>query len=1088
MNVPTYVVNLTGFPNGSWTSPNTVRNDQCCGVQAPDQCVQFIVTLDPASTGIIFNITSGAVPPGALFYQINCASPTPVGAPICLTGVGPHYVTFCKPGNNNNEYSITALAVPTVSPDITVNDGCSGMIYASNFDDTTITWTSIFPGPPGSYNSFLSCTQDCDTVIVTGSGNLPPYVDYQVCGASMGGCGQTPTCDTVRVYFNPTLAVQIIPQFPTVCFGNTGTWITANPSGGSPPYSYLWNTGDTTQAIYVGPGTYTVNLSDTSNCPPTTNSVTVTSFTATITANAGPDIHVCIADLPVQLNGSVTGVTTGQWIGGNGTFSPSDTSLQTIYTPSPAEISAGQMQLQLITTNNGTCPPDTDAVLIYFHQFQGTVSVTSNDITCFSLNNGNASAVITSGNGTYTYNWSTTPQQSNSTATNLPAGSYTVLVSDTYGCTDSASVTITEPPLLTLSAAAVPATCNGSCNGQLVAVPGGGTQPYNLLWTNGCNSLSCSGICAGTYSVNLTDANGCTATNTVTVTEPPALAISFSTVDAHCNQSDGSATATVTGGSPTYSYQWNPGNIQTATAGSLSPGTYTLIVTDQQNCTAQATVTIGNQAGVSASLSNLVNPVCSGYCTGSANAIANGGNGPYQYQWSNNTNANTVTGLCAASTPYLLTITDADGCMDTVSFYIQSPTPVLISVQAPQPICIGQSVILSASASGGTPGYSYTWSSGNANVSPSVTTTYTVTATDANGCSSQPATVTVTVFPPLTVTANGGGNSCSGSAVQLSANAGGGNGGPYTYSWQPGNLNGQQITVNPTATTTYTVTASDNCTSPAATATVTITVLGLPNISFISDDTAGCENICIQFTNTTPNAVSYSWNLGDGNFATSNAPQVCYNNPGNYDVTLSVTDNNGCSNTMTLPAFVTVYNNPVANFILGPQPTTILDPQICFSDQSSADVNQWYWNFGDPNDQTTSYNQNACHTYSDTGHYCTNLVVHNAYGCMSNIEYCLIIDPYYSIYVPNAFTPNEDGINDYFFPVMQHVLEEGYALQIFDRWGNLIYETEDIHASWNGKANNGSEVVQMDTYVWKIRVKDYTGGRHQLIGHVSVIK
>lgn len=1085
-NVPTFVVNMTGNPNGTWISPIVSRNDQCCGVQPPDQCVQFIVTLDPNSTGIIFNIYSGAVPPGALFYQINCSSPTPVGQPICLTGVGPHYITFCKPGNNNNQYSITALAVPTASPDITINDGCSGMIYASNFDDTTITWTSIYPGPAGTYDSFLSCTQDCDTVIVTGSGNMPPYVDYQVCGASMGGCGQTPTCDTVRVYFNPTLAVQIVPAQPTVCFGNTGTWITANGSGGSPPYSYLWSNGDTTASVYAGPGTYTVTLADTSHCPPTTATVTVTSFTATITANAGPDINICNTAVPVQLNGSVTGVTTGQWLGGSGSFNPSNTNLQASYSPSPAEIAAGQVTLQLITTNTGTCPPDTDDVVIYMHSFTGTIAVTETDVLCYGQSNGSASATINGGNSSYSYSWNTSPVQTGSTANALSAGSYSVTATDAFGCVSSSSFTITEPPVLTLSAAGVPATCNGTCNGQLVAVPGGGVQPYNLLWSSGCTNLSCSGVCAGTYSVSITDANGCTTSNSATVTEPPAMTAATSSVNAHCNTATGSLSVNVSGGSPGYQYQWNPGNITTATANNMLPGSYVLTITDQQNCSLQVNAQVINQPGVVAAVTNIVQPLCANACTGAASASSSGGSSPYTYAWSNNSSASNVNSLCDGQ--YQLIITDADGCSDTASFQIQSPLPVTVNANAPPVICPGQSVLLTASASGGTPGYSFTWSSGSPNVSPAATTSYTVTAADTNGCASGPATVIVTVYPGLSVVASGGGSSCLGSPVQLSAAAAGGNGGPYTYTWLPGNLSGNSITVSPTSSTTYTVSATDNCSSPAATATVAVTVLGLPVISFLSDDTSGCENICVQFTNTSPGSVTQFWDFGDGGTSTLSTPSHCYPDAGNYNVSLTVTDNNGCTNTANYPSFIIVHANPEANFSLGPQPTTILNPQICFSDLSTPDVTQWYWNFGDPNDQTTSYIQAPCHSYSDTGYFCTDLVVHNNYGCMDAIQYCLRIDPYFSIYVPNAFTPNDDGINDYFLPIMLNVLEDNYELVIYDRWGNLIFETHDIHQSWDGRAANGNQVAQIDTYVWKIQVKDYTGARHRLIGHVSIIR
>lgn len=1086
--VPTFTVNLTGNPAGTWMSPNTGRNDYCCNVTGNDACVQFIITLDPMSTGILFDIASGAVPPGALFYQINCGPQTQVGEPICLTGVGPHYLTFCKPGGNNNEYSITALAQPTAGPNITVNDGCSATMYCSGFDDTTIVWTSIFPGPAGTYDSYLSCTQDCDTVTVTPSGILPAFVDYQVCGASIGGCGTTPTCDTLRVYFNPTLNLQITPVQPTVCFGNTGTTITANPSGGSPPYTYLWSTGATTPSIYVGPGTYTVQLSDTSNCPPVTASVTVTSFTATITANAGPDIHICNNAFPVQLNGTVTGVTTGQWIGGAGAFSPSATSLQPTYMPTSGEIAAGQVTLQLITTNNGTCPPDTDAVVLFFHQFNASVSAVGTDITCFGLNNGSVAATATGNSGPYTYAWNTTPIQTTPTATNLAPGTYIVTVTDANGCTgNSTPVTINEPPLLTLSSAAVPATCNGVCDGQLVAVPGGGTQPYTLNWSTGCTTLSCSNVCAGTYSVILSDVNGCTATGTVTITEPPPLTVTTTSTAAHCNQADGALNANASGGSPGYMYLWNPGNIASANATNLLPGAYSLTVTDAQGCTITVNDFVNNQPGVVATVSNIIQPVCANSCTGSATGSASAGNGPYTYSWSSSATGAVVNNLCPSASPYILTATDANGCTDTASFYIQGPTPVTITTQAPPIICIGQSVTMSATASGGNPGYNYTWSSGSPTVSPSATTQYTVTATDVNGCASAPATIIVQVHPPLGVITNTVAATCANTPVILSAGAIGGNGGPYTYTWQPGNLTGPAVTVSANSTIVYTVTVSDNCTNPPATATVSVTRLNLPVVSFISDDTAGCENTCVQFINTTQGSVSYLWDFGDGNNSTVASPTNCYQNAGSFDVTLTVIDGNGCSNSLMMPAYMTVHTSPVADFILGPQPTTILDPQICFTDQSSSDVVDWYWNFGDPNDITTSYDQNPCHSYSDTGYYCADLVVHNANGCMAHAQYCLEIDPYFSIFVPNAFSPNQDGLNDNFMPLMFNVMEEDYLMQIFDRWGNLIFETKDIHKSWDGRANDGNNVAQIDAYVWKIQLRDYTGRMHKMVGHVSII-
>ena len=179
-NTPVFTVNLTGVPDSAWISPTIQRNDTCCGATAPDVCIKFVITLDPGAVGINFNIASGAVPGGALFYQINCGPPVQAGQPICLNGPGPHVLTFCKPGNNQNTYAITSIPGPTASPNIIVNDGCIGTISSTGFDPSTVSWTSIFPGAPGAYNNYLSCAT-CTTTQVTAQVGYPPFVDYVIC-------------------------------------------------------------------------------------------------------------------------------------------------------------------------------------------------------------------------------------------------------------------------------------------------------------------------------------------------------------------------------------------------------------------------------------------------------------------------------------------------------------------------------------------------------------------------------------------------------------------------------------------------------------------------------------------------------------------------------------------------------------------------------------------------------------------------------------------------------------------------------------------------------------------------------------------
>jgi gliding motility-associated-like protein len=238
--------------------------------------------------------------------------------------------------------------------------------------------------------------------------------------------------------------------------------------------------------------------------------------------------------------------------------------------------------------------------------------------------------------------------------------------------------------------------------------------------------------------------------------------------------------------------------------------------------------------------------------------------------------------------------------------------------------------------------------------------------------------------------------------------------------------------------------------------------------------------------NTTPNSVNCAWDFQVGT-ANTCSPTFCFTNPGTYDVTLTVVDNNGCSNSLTMPAYVTVWPNPVADFIMSPQPTTIMNGTIQFTDLSTGSPNQWTWNFGDILN-SGSNQQNPQFTYTDSGFYTVTLWVSTVHGCTDSISKVLRIDPDFALYVPNAFTPNDDGNNDGFLPKGVGVDEDKFKMWIFDRWGNMIWYTDRWGKSWDGRANGGAEIAQEDVYVWMIEVYDYTGKKHKYVGHVSLIK
>ena len=446
--VPVFTIDLTGNPNGTWTSPPVGRIGQCCTASGSDVCVEFIITIDPAANGISFDIISGAVPGGALFYQVNCGPPSPLGTPVCLSGAGPHYITFCKPGNNVNEYQIQSIPQPSAGGTEYVSQACTGYLSTEGLDPASITYTSV---PFNAlYNSYLSCTAGCDSSIVTPVGVAPAFVDYQVCGNVAGACGTVSFCDTIRINFVNTLAVNINPQNPTICFGGANAVVTAVPSGGLAPYSYLWSTGATSQSISVGQGTYTVQLTDAMNCSVQYDTVIVNAFSLPIAANAGPDQLLCIgAASAVALNGVITAASGGMWYNGAGSFAPNDTTMNAVYTPSASEITAGTATLMLVTTGNAGCPSDTDFITITIAPqpspvVTGTGNVCQFSSQLYTVSNANPVSYTWSvTNGTITNNFGDTIAVSWNT---LGAGNVSVTATNAAGCDTTIQIPVSVQP------------------------------------------------------------------------------------------------------------------------------------------------------------------------------------------------------------------------------------------------------------------------------------------------------------------------------------------------------------------------------------------------------------------------------------------------------------------------------------------------------------------------------------------------------------------------------------------------------------------------------------------------------------------
>jgi|5_EtaG_2_1085323.scaffolds.fasta_scaffold00039_79 gliding motility-associated-like protein len=287
---------------------------------------------------------------------------------------------------------------------------------------------------------------------------------------------------------------------------------------------------------------------------------------------------------------------------------------------------------------------------------------------------------------------------------------------------------------------------------------------------------------------------------------------------------------------------------------------------------------------------------------------------------------------------------------------------------------------------------------------------------------------------------------------------------------------------------TLTVVSNNGC---ANSQTLEITVNPIPHVDFIADITQGCSPLTINFTDnssidTLGNISGWHWDFGNGNTSSAQSPSgVVFNNPSHtntayYNVILSVTSDKGCTITDSMSQMLTVFPKPLADFAYSPEEANIYDSEITFTDLSVV-ANQWLWDVGDKG--TTFTNQHPVHHYTDSGDYYVTLFIENTFGCKDTTQKKVRIEPAFALWIPNAFTPDSDNKNDYFFA-------KGYGIDeietlIFDRWGELIFEGNQLDSQWDGRYKNGE--IKQDVYVYKIRAKDIFGKWHEYIGKVTVV-
>jgi len=837
----------------------------------------------------------------------------------------------------------------------------------------------------------------------------------------------------------------------------------------------------------------------------------------------GPTAAFTVDPLSACLNGNTftftnnsVGATSLTWHFGEGASIATSTATNP---PAITYSTPGDKTIVLSVIGNGGCE------VVDYHQIHveaPPVIVTNNDTTICIY----GQAQLTASGGT-AYSWSpatglSATNISNPIANPTQTTTYTVTVTNN-GCTATKSVIVTvqncscETPPINFTI--VPPLCPGNPAKVTYSGPVLNTPTYNWNFNggtvtsgnvNGPGPINVVFNNSGTHNISLE----ATAQNGLIVCSPSDTTISFSipesitamvpVVDsASCyGVCDGQATVSATGGVIPYIYNWQStsgnGTGSNNVISSLCAGSYSLSVADQNGCKAITNFEVFQPVQISYT-STTTNPSCYGKEDGEITVIAANGTPPYTYLWSNQQNGNILSDIGAGS--YSVVITDFKKCSITAVFVINDPPQINVNAPENKIICIGETATLTATGMGGVEPYTYHWSNqatgSQIQVSPTGEEQFWVYVTDANGCQSDTDKIFVNIYPSLSLQLYKNSDTiCPGDAVMINFIAEGGNGGPYSIRLEDGTYLSSPYKLYPTQTTTYTVILSDNCGTPTVSQQFTIVVLPLPPVAFYSEIIEGCQPLTVQFHETSPDeGQTYVWDFGDNdqnNLSTAKDPIHTFYNFGFHNISLTVISLNGCSNYLLLNEMINVFPKPIASFEAKPFVVSVIDPNVYFFNYSIYSENS-IWIFGDGD---SLYALNPKHTYPPyVNNFLVEMIAISDKGCKDTVYKNIMIRDEFTFYAPTAFTPDKDGINELFSPVGVGINPEKYHFLIYDRWGELIYETKTYAVDefgkplegWNGRIKNNHYGI-VGSYTWIVFYEDLNGNEHQKSGVVTLVR
>ena len=1036
-------------------------------INLPAGTISLIVTDAQSCTGTVsITITEPPALSMAIISQSDatCLGQSNGSATVEASGgVGPYFYQWNDGQNTANATNLSAASYTVIATD---NNGCTHSIQTIINEPPAVTGVinvlsnancngggngslQVLPsGGNGTYTYLWSDGQTNSTASGLPIGNYTvELTDGNGCQGSASGSISEP----------PPINIQFPYQISASCFGLSDGGIAGVANGGVAPYSYLWGDGQTNDtALGLPAGTITLTVTDANGCSQLDSASIFEPGPVNVSAFVIQNV-LCFGDSNGTAGMTILGgVTPYSYSWSNGETGPVANSLY-----------AGDFEI-MVTDANGCTGIDSLQV-----SEPGALVVSilgTQSAACFQEPSGQAYAAATGGTLPYSYFWDN--GETGDTALHLVPGYHAVSVVDSAGCSSASNDSIGGPTQIQIQfTQANNPLCAFDNSGNISVQSSGGTPGYTAIWSNGQTGFDLIDLTAGAYTVTLLDLNGCSAQADTFLNNPPVLSIStISTENVSCSgANNGRVVVHATGGALPYSFIWSNGSTDSI-AGTLSGGNYSVTVTDANGCIAEGSTSILEPSELEASVLGVDDPSCFGGSNGSGVAFVIGGTQPYVYFIDTIQSPTTVLNDLSAGT-YILTVQDANNCLDTAHFALNQPNQVITVVSGQDSVCLGGSIQLECSATGGNGIYSYNWPDLGLDdtlitITPVEDSLLIAVATDFNGCIGLADTFELSVvLPPAVSFTQSSEGSCGFPATVQFFNSS-----PLSsISWDFGN--GQTSSIN-TPTTTYNALGSYNIQligvndfGCADTVFSVFNVSQKPIAAFAGSDSA-CNSVILQYDNLSLGATDYLWIFGDGDTSVDFEPFHIFNNPGAYDVTL-IASSNGCSDTTVAAASALVYLPPVPDFsYTGGQET---DAGIVQFVDNSQNAVQWQWNFGDSD---TSLIQNPSHFYSEFGNYSVSLTIVSAEGCYASTLKTIYVELFKNLSVPNALLIGGEGETGLFLPKGVGIKE--YLCLIYDKWGNLMWSSDKLNGGkpsegWDGKVNG--QPVALGSYLWKIEAR-----------------